>query len=117
MNVKPEEAGVTPAENTAKEEKRVKKQKKPSNVKTDKVDNHEAETPSFEEAIEQLEETVRLLEEGKTSLDRSMELYEKGVRLIRLCKGQLEGAEQKIKLLGGSGEPDGTGDSNTEKEF
>jgi len=54
---------------------------------------------NFEEALARLEEIVRSLEGGEKSLDDSMKLYEEGVRLIRVCSSELEGAEAKIKIL------------------
>lgn len=53
----------------------------------------------FEEAIAELEKTVKALEDGNTPLDKALELYEKGIALIRLCNEKLEGAEQKINML------------------
>ena len=53
----------------------------------------------FEEAIAELERTVKALEDGNTPLDRALELYEQGIALIRLCNEKLEGAEQKINML------------------
>jgi len=57
------------------------------------------ETPSFEAALKQLEETVQRLEKGELTLEESLELYEDGIRLSRLCHGKLEEAEGKIELL------------------
>ena len=57
------------------------------------------ENISFEAAIERLTELVGLLENGKAPLDKSLEIFEEGVRLIGVCKKQLENAEQKVKLL------------------
>ena len=54
---------------------------------------------NFEEVLARLEEIVRSLEGGEKSLDDSMKLYEEGVRLIRVCSSELEGAEAKIKIL------------------
>lgn len=54
---------------------------------------------NFEESLARLEEIVRSLESGDKSLDDSMKLYEEGVRLIRVCSSELEGAEAKIKIL------------------
>lgn len=54
---------------------------------------------NFEESLARLEEIVRALESGEKSLDDSMKLYEEGVRLIRVCSSELEGAEAKIKIL------------------
>ena len=54
---------------------------------------------NFEESLARLDEIVRALESGEKSLDDSMKLYEEGVRLIRVCSSELEGAETKIKIL------------------
>ncbi len=55
--------------------------------------------PTFEEAAVRLEEIVKLLEKGNTSLDESLKLYEEGVSLVRLCNSALDNAEKKIKIL------------------
>lgn len=57
------------------------------------------ENITFEEAVERLTELVALLENGKAPLDRSLEIFEEGVKLIGVCRSQLENAEQKVKLL------------------
>lgn len=54
---------------------------------------------TFEEATLKLEEIVRQLEKGNTSLDESLKLYEEGVALVRFCNNELENAEKKIKML------------------
>ena len=57
----------------------------------------------FEEAIKQLEETVKKLESGETTLDEAIALFEKGVGLTRVCRNLLSEAELKVtKLVGGS---------------
>ena len=55
--------------------------------------------PSFEDALKQLEEIVQKLEQGELALEKSLELYEKGVKLSRLCHAKLEEAEGKIEML------------------
>ena len=55
--------------------------------------------PSFEDALKQLEEIVQKLEQGELALEKSLELYEKGVQLSRLCHAKLEEAEGKIEML------------------
>jgi exodeoxyribonuclease VII small subunit len=55
----------------------------------------------LEEALDDLERIVSELEEGKLSLEESLSLFEKGVRLVRLCNAKLEFAEQKIEILTG----------------
>ncbi len=60
-----------------------------------------AATPSFEEALARLEQTVRELEDGQLGLEEALARYEQGVQLIRLCHGQLQRAEQRIVQLTG----------------
>jgi len=61
---------------------------------------------AFEQAFEQLEEVVRQLEAGNLPLERSLELYERGMALARLCQKKLDEAEQKVSQIAGVG-PDG----------
>ncbi len=60
---------------------------------------------SFEAALARLEQIVRALESGEISLDRSITLYEEGVRLVGICNSTLSNAERRIKILvdGGDG--------------
>ncbi len=71
--------------------------------------NADAESaPSFEEALGELEEIVRLLEDGTLGLEESMRQFEKGIALLRNCYQILEQADQKIQILTGldeSGNP------------
>jgi exodeoxyribonuclease VII small subunit len=55
--------------------------------------------PTFEQALQQLEQIVQKLEKGELALEESLKLYEEGVRLSRLCHGKLEEAEGKIEML------------------
>ena len=60
-------------------------------------------TLSFEEAMQRLEEIVRLLERGDVPLEESLALFEEGSGLIAQCSKLLDHAEQKvIKLKKGS---------------
>ena len=56
---------------------------------------------SFEESIVQLEKIVRTLDDGKTSLDESLEKYEAGIRLLRRCTELLDNARRRIEVLQG----------------
>ena len=58
----------------------------------------------FESAIAELETIVKKLEEGDLPLERSLELYERGVQLSRFCHARLEEAERRIELLNERGE-------------
>jgi len=54
---------------------------------------------SFEASLEELEQIVRHLEAGDLPLDRSLELFEQGVRLSRECQKRLDEAERKVEIL------------------
>lgn len=53
----------------------------------------------FEDALARLEEIVRSLEQGETSLDKTLLLFEEGVKLARFCNQQLDEAEAKIEIM------------------
>tara|TARA_B100000989_G_scaffold27863_1_gene17949 strand:- start:6654 stop:6878 length:225 start_codon:yes stop_codon:yes gene_type:complete len=57
----------------------------------------ERERLSFEEALNELDEIVQQLEKDNVSLNRSIELYQRGVELSKKCSDLLEEAELKIK--------------------
>jgi exodeoxyribonuclease VII small subunit len=54
---------------------------------------------SFEESLDQLESLVDRLERGQLLLDESLELFEKGMKLARICNSKLARAERKIEVL------------------
>lgn len=53
----------------------------------------------FEEALKKLEEIVQNLEEGNLPLERSLELFEEGMKLSRFCSKKLEEAQTRIEVL------------------
>ena len=53
----------------------------------------------FEEALERLEEIVKEMEAGDMTLDRSLEAFEEGIKLSRLCSKKLDKAERKVEIL------------------
>lgn len=53
----------------------------------------------FESAIKRLEEIVAQLESGDLPLEKSLELFEEGIKLSRFCHDQLDKAERKVELL------------------
>ena len=59
---------------------------------------------TFEDAMKRIEEIVSMLENGNTSLDESIELFEEATKLCVFCNERLETAEQKIKSLSISSE-------------
>ncbi len=62
-----------------------------------KVETNKA--PSFEKALERLEEIVNQLEGAEAPLEKALSLYEEGVGLARTCSTQLKAAERKVELL------------------
>lgn len=58
----------------------------------------------FETSIKELEEIVRALESGSVSLDESLALFEKGVKLTKSCQKLLDEAEKKVSVLVNDGE-------------
>lgn len=59
----------------------------------------EKDNMTFESASVRLEEIVKILENGNSSLEESLKLYEEGVLLVRFCNDSLDNAEKKIKML------------------
>ena len=55
--------------------------------------------PSFEKRLEELERTVKELEKGDLPLERSLALFETGMRLSAECKKLLEEAETRVEVL------------------
>lgn len=54
---------------------------------------------NFEDALARLEEVVKELEDGGLSLEKSLELFEEGVRLVKFCKLELDQVEKKIEIV------------------
>jgi exodeoxyribonuclease VII small subunit len=55
--------------------------------------------PTFEQARAELEQVVRRLEDGNTSLDEALTLWERGEELYRLCAAKLDEAEERVAKL------------------
>jgi exodeoxyribonuclease VII small subunit len=54
---------------------------------------------TFEKGLERLEKIVQELERGDLPLERSLDLFEEGMKLSGNCRKQLEEAENKVELL------------------
>ena len=54
---------------------------------------------TFESCLEELEKVVKELEGGDLSLERSLELFERGMSLSDTCRHQLEAAETRVEML------------------
>ena len=53
----------------------------------------------FEKAIQRLEKIVDDLEKGELDIDKSLEIFEEGIKMSRICSKKLNEAEAKIEKL------------------
>ena len=53
----------------------------------------------FEKAMSRLEKIVEELESGDLDIDKSLEVFEEGIKMSRLCSKKLNEAEAKIEKL------------------
>lgn len=64
---------------------------------------------SFEAALAELEEIVRQLEQGRSSLDEAISAYERGAQLKKHCEKKLEEARMRVEKISiGPDGPQGT---------
>jgi exodeoxyribonuclease VII small subunit len=54
---------------------------------------------TFEKSVQELDVIVERMESGDLSLDESLQLFEKGVKLTRACQQTLADAEARIEKL------------------
>ena len=54
---------------------------------------------TFEASLDELEKVVKALEAGDLPLDRSLELFSRGMSLSDTCRKQLEEAETRVEAL------------------
>ena len=59
----------------------------------------EEQPRTFETSLEALEQIVHQLESGDLPLEKSLELFEHGIRLSRECQDRLSQAERRIEVL------------------
>jgi exodeoxyribonuclease VII small subunit len=60
------------------------------------------ETPApaqFEISLAELDKLVKELERGDLPLEKSIELFERGMKLSADCRKQLEAAETRVEIL------------------
>ena len=53
----------------------------------------------FEKAVQRLEKIVDDLEKGELDIDKSLEMFEEGIKMSRICSNKLNEAEAKIEKL------------------
>ncbi len=80
---------------------------------TDAGSGAEPAPQSFEQALTELEELVRRMEEGELTLEGSLAAYRLGAGLVTFCRKSLADVQQQVKVLEGDllrpFEPDAAG--------
>jgi exodeoxyribonuclease VII small subunit len=71
----------------------------PSNANSKKKAKDVGTALSFEESARRLSAIVEELEGGELPLERSLELFEEGVKLARAAKERLDKAERRVEEL------------------
>ena len=54
---------------------------------------------NFEKSMSELEKIVGSLERGDVSLEESLSLFEKGIKISKTCQEILDKAEKKVSVL------------------
>ena len=54
---------------------------------------------SFEQALEQLEDSAARLEQGELSLEDALQIFERGVAASRACARYLDQARKRVQVL------------------
>ena len=54
---------------------------------------------NLEQSLTDLEQLVEELESGDLPLEKAMQKFEAGIKLIRGCQAALKDAEQKVEIL------------------
>jgi exodeoxyribonuclease VII small subunit len=54
---------------------------------------------NFEESLARLEEIVALMERPDLDLDKSLSLFEEGIKLVRFCTAKLNETKKEVEIL------------------
>ncbi len=54
---------------------------------------------NFEESLARLEEIVSLMERSDLDLEKSLSLFEEGIKLVHFCSSKLNETKKKIEIL------------------
>ncbi|CAM3072238.1 exodeoxyribonuclease VII small subunit [Staphylococcus argensis] len=72
------------------------------------------EKQSFEEMMKELESIVNKLDNETVSLEESLDLYQRGMKLSASCNETLKNAEEKVNELVKDEASNNEGDNNNE---
>ena len=54
---------------------------------------------TFEQAMSRLEEIIAALENNHISLEKSVDLFQEGIKLSKICSDKLAGIEDKVAKI------------------
>lgn len=66
-----------------------------------------AKQANLEESFDKLDEIISILEAGEVSLEKSFQLYNEGMKLVKNCNSQLDKVEKQIIILNENEENNG----------
>ncbi|MDZ4287217.1 MAG: exodeoxyribonuclease VII small subunit [Prosthecobacter sp.] len=55
--------------------------------------------PTFEQAMERLEEIVSGMEGERMALDEMVGSYEEGMRLLKVCRQRIDSARRRVEMI------------------
>ncbi len=58
-----------------------------------------APAPSYEAALQELEQLVARLDSGQLPLDQLLTQYQRGAELLAFCRARLQAVEDQIKVM------------------
>ncbi|MCS7012954.1 MAG: exodeoxyribonuclease VII small subunit [Chloroherpetonaceae bacterium] len=64
-----------------------------------KTDAETTEQETLEALVARLEEIVGLIQSGQLGLEKSVELYEEGQRIAKICEARLNALQQRIEIV------------------
>ena len=67
--------------------------------RTPQPEQQPADAVPFEQSLAELEAVVKQLESADLPLEKSLELFEKGMQLSEACRKQLTEAETRVEVL------------------
>ncbi len=64
----------------------------------------EASALTLEAAFEQIEEVLGKLEAEDTTLEESFQVYQEGMRLLKICNDKIDHVEKQVMVMSEKGE-------------
>jgi exodeoxyribonuclease VII small subunit len=60
---------------------------------------------TYEQALERLDQQLKLLEDGDLPLDRALKAVDEARKYLKICQDRLDAARQKIEVRAETSEP------------